>query len=179
MNSYIEILQSNLHITNPHTTLTADSENPRCFNHKLIKINNHRFFDINICIFYTYFCYFYVIISKIKQNFKKCIRFNSKFRLKNFPILFHAFSIKRISIQRMVLFASQTVRCIEVCLYSKKLDFKKSHFFYNQDQKNFLINFGIYVGYKKKLNPIFYHIKFSRNKNFCSITRKIDFLNIF
>jgi hypothetical protein len=46
-------------------------------------------------------------------------------------------------------------------------------------EKNFLINFGIYVGYKKKLNSIFYHIKFSRNRNFCSITRKIDFLNIF
>jgi hypothetical protein len=67
-------------------------------------------------------------------------------------------------------------------IYSKKWDFKKSHFFSNQEQnveKFFLINFGIYVGYKKKLNIIFYHIKFSRNKNFCSITRKIDFLNIF
>jgi len=46
-------------------------------------------------------------------------------------------------------------------------------------EKFFLINFDIYVGYKKKLTPIFYHIKFSRNKNFCSTTRKIDFLNIF
>jgi hypothetical protein len=40
-------------------------------------------------------------------------------------------------------------------IYSKKWDFKKSHFSSNQEQnveKFFLINFGIYVGYKKKLN---------------------------
>jgi hypothetical protein len=48
-------------------------------------------------------------------------------------------------------------------IYSKKWDLKKSHFFSNQEknvEKFFLINFGIYVGYKKKLNPIFYHIKY-------------------
>jgi hypothetical protein len=117
-------------------------------------------------------------ISKIKQNFKKCLRFNSKFRLKNFPILFHAFFYKPNFYTTNGTFCLPN-RSLYVCLYSKKLDFKKSHFFSNQDQKIFLINFGIYVGYKKKLNPIFYHIKFSRNKNFCSITRKIDFLNIF
>jgi hypothetical protein len=45
----------------------------------------------------------------------------------------------------------------------KKWDFQKSHFFSNQEQNVenfFLINFGLYVGYKKKLNSIFYHIKF-------------------
>ncbi len=40
-------------------------------------------------------------------------------------------------------------------------------------EKKFLINFDIYVGYKKKLTPIFYHIKFSRNRN------KLILLSIF
>jgi hypothetical protein len=64
----------------------------------------------------------------------------------------------------------------------KKTDFKKSHFFPNQErnvEKFFLINFGIYVGFKKKVTLIFYYIKFSKNKNFRSINRKIDFLKIF
>jgi hypothetical protein len=46
-------------------------------------------------------------------------------------------------------------------------------------EKFFLINFDINVGYNKKLTLIFYQIKFSRNKIFCSTTRKIDFLKIF
>jgi hypothetical protein len=43
-----------------------------------------------------------------------------------------------------------------------------------------LINFGIYVGYKKKIITIFYLIKFSRIIRISgSITRKIDILKIF
>ena len=64
----------------------------------------------------------------------------------------------------------------------KKRDFLKSHFFSNQErnvENFFLINFGIFVGYEKKLNPIFYLIKFLKNKSFCSNTRKNDFLKIF
>ena len=49
----------------------------------------------------------------------------------------------------------------------------------NLIEKSFLINFNTNVGYKKNISWNFYLIKFLRNKIFCEIARKIDFLKIF